>query len=131
VNILKRLRVQDAVYWAPGGVDAKGRSVYAEPVAIKCRWIDKAELFIMPDGSQGVSKSFVDMDRLPKLDGVLARGKLKDLPASVLSSTAGNNGLPNPLKWKEAWKIRATPRVPGFRVKDDTDPNKTLLRAIL
>lgn len=129
MNILKILRTQDCVYWGPESVDRKGRNVFPEPVDCKCRWVDDNQLFMQKDGTQGMSRAFVDLDLVPAIDGVLRKGKIADLPDSV--KPAANGGIWNPFKIPGSWKVRGTPRVPKVRAKDDDDPNKTLMRAVL
>ena len=51
---------QTATYWAPTGTyDENGRTGFAAPVQILCRWEDRAELVRSPDGDEFTSSSVV------------------------------------------------------------------------
>lgn len=123
MNILRRLRTQDAIYWAPLGISADtGQETYAAPAAIKCRWADTVELVTFRDGTQGASTAIVDCDRVPEEGGVLRKGRLSEMSVAL---TAAPFALPG------SWKIQSVHRVPKVRAKADDNPDKTLLRAIL
>lgn len=123
VNVLKRLRTQDAVYWAPLGKGTDtGQEEYADPVDIKCRWADDWETVVMIGGSEGNINAVVDCDRVLEKDGLLRKGTVDDLDEATLADPFATAGT---------WKIRRFARVPKVRAKDDTDPDKTLMRAFL
>lgn len=65
MGIIARMRKQKAIYWAkvPGVRDAMGNPTHDGPVAIDCRWEDKAEQFIGPGGDLETSRSNVYVDR--------------------------------------------------------------------
>lgn len=122
MNILKVLRTQKATYWPPARTDpGTGRTAYGPAVNIKCRWTDCAELVTFRDGNTGATNSFVDCDRVVEEDGVLRKGWAATPYAADL----------DPLSLDGSWKIRKVDRVPQVRGKNDTNPNKTLIRAVL
>lgn len=65
---------QDATYWGPGSPSGFGTVGWAAPVLIKCRWEDKNELFIGPEGQELRSTSVVYVDRELTERGYLALG---------------------------------------------------------
>lgn len=129
IRLIRSMRTQTAVYWAPFRVDEFGKQEYAAPAQMKCRWVDKAEFFNTKDGSQAVSSAFVYCDRIVKIDGVLWLGKLSDVPAEA--KPAANGGLWKPLKVDDAWIIRQFNRTPILRATNNTDPDRTVMKAVL
>lgn len=65
---------QDATYWAPGSPDEYGLIALAAPVAITCRWQNKAELFLDAQGNQAISSAVVYPDQALELQGWLFEG---------------------------------------------------------
>ena len=65
---------QDATYWAVSGVDNFGDPSFASPVGIKCKWEDRTELFIDPDGREQRSRSVVYVDTDVVIGGYLFLG---------------------------------------------------------
>lgn len=73
-------RNQDAVYWAPDGVNGFGQPTFADPVEIKCRWVDKQETFVDGrTGDEALSSAIVYPDQAVVLNGQLYLGTLADL----------------------------------------------------
>lgn len=72
-RITRNLR-QKAMYWAPNGEDEYGRTKYAEPEEISCRWTDIAELVVTKDGRTVTSKSKIMVDQDVEEGGLLWLG---------------------------------------------------------
>lgn len=58
LNYTRNMR-QDLTYWAFTGVTGSGRSTFAAPVTVKCRWQDSAVLFKNTQGQQLVSSAII------------------------------------------------------------------------
>ena len=86
-SFLTRTCKQVAVYWGSPVNDGYGGKTFADPVEIFCRWEDKNEIFVAPNGDEAVSKSVVyvlqDLDQ----EGYLYLGTLDDLLESGGEST--------------------------------------------
>jgi len=67
---------QKAVYWAPAGPNEFGKPTWENPVEIDCRWTDKQEEFIDPNGEQQMSRAKLIVDRDILVQGVLWLGLL-------------------------------------------------------
>lgn len=79
-----RNMTQVATYWPPGANDGFGGVSYGAPVAIKCRWQDKAELFRDAEGQELTSSAVVYVDRPLEAKGYLFEGDSTDAdPLSV------------------------------------------------
>ena len=50
MGIVKKVQVQDAVYWAPVGANPDGSKKHAPPVPIKCRWEPGTKQIITSNG---------------------------------------------------------------------------------
>lgn len=57
--VLRRFTKQKLVYWRKIGSNDFGRPVYAEPVELDCRWEDKQQEVVMPDGRKIMSRGYV------------------------------------------------------------------------
>jgi hypothetical protein len=76
MSIINRMRKQDATWWSRTGTNEFGRPVYADPVAIKCRWEDMTEEFISAQGTKESSKSVVYPDRILKPGDLVRLGAI-------------------------------------------------------
>ena len=77
---------QIAVYWGSPVNDGYGGKTFASPVEILCRWEDKNETFIAPNGDQSVSKSVVYVLQDVDQEGYLFLGTLDSLYDAAESS---------------------------------------------
>lgn len=80
MSIISKMRKQDAVYWAPVGLDDNNRYIYDEPVEVKCRWDERSERDFNTIGEEINVKATVYVDREVALGGVLWLGLLVDAP---------------------------------------------------
>ena len=114
MSIISRMRKQTAVYWAlasldSGGVafDDYGQPMLTDPVEIECRWEDKVEEFIGPDGTKMISRAVVYVDRDVDIGGVLMLGEEDDILDE--DNPKENNG---------AWEIKQFSKIPNFRATE-------------
>lgn len=103
---LRRMLKQDAVYWAYLGSDEFGQAVLADPIQIKCRWIDQESMFTGADGSQLLSVAKIYPDRMLTLEGFLMKGTLLDLDSDQ-----------EPAYGISAFPIRAVEEHPDLKAK--------------
>ena len=76
---LRRYLRQDCVYWAKTGEDSSGRPVYAtNPVQLKCRWEDGAELITGMDTRSIICNARVMFSQAVMTGGLLFLGTLAD-----------------------------------------------------
>jgi hypothetical protein len=64
MSIIRKMRKQAATWWSRTGSDQFGRGVFAEGVAIMCRWEDASEEFITGQGTKESSKAVLYPDRV-------------------------------------------------------------------
>lgn len=70
---------QTATYWPPGAPDPFGMPTFLEPVVVKCRWQDKAELFRDPEGRETTSSAVVYPAQPLEAGGYLLLGESTEL----------------------------------------------------
>jgi hypothetical protein len=99
-------RKQKAVYWVAQPKDSDGRTTYAAPVEIDCRWSDVTEELVGPSGAAVTIKSKVYPDRDLEKDSVLWLGGLNDL-----------TDFTNPFKNPAAARIQGWTKIPDARAK--------------
>lgn len=114
MSLIKRMRKQDAVWWAVTGQNASGENLYDAPIQVKCRWEDVAEQFTDATGNVVISNARVYVDRIMKVGDVLWKGTLADIVYQV-----------EPLRNEGAYAIRKFPQIPNLR------NSETLLEAKL
>jgi hypothetical protein len=86
---------QIATYFPPGQPDGFGGVAFGVPIAIKCRWQNKADVFRNPQGDELTSSAVVYVDRLLEPKGALILGDLtgEETPFDVSgASFIGNIG---------------------------------------
>ncbi len=83
--LVRKAYRQDATYWGSPVPDGFGGSTFTAPVAIKCRWEDKAEQFTSITGEIDVSKAIVFVPEPVKVGGYLLLGT--SIVASPLAVT--------------------------------------------
>lgn len=102
---LGRLLVQTATYWPPasGGANLFGAQPFGAPVAMDCRWEQKAELFMDKNGKEVVSRAkvFFAAPNQPELGGYLFEGDA--------------TGEADPRTVVGAYEIRSVGRIPDLR----------------
>ena len=74
MSFLTRLLKQDATYWSHSSYDEYGDQSWASPVAIKCRWEDRSQIFLDEKGEQVHSKACVWTTTELAVDGYLFLG---------------------------------------------------------
>lgn len=57
MSYITRNLKQDATYWAPGGNDGFGGTIYGAPTPLKVRWEDKTTLFVDVDGKEARARA--------------------------------------------------------------------------
>lgn len=82
MSIIQRALKKKAVYWAPTGSDKFGKTTFADPVEIDCRWDEDAKLFLTEEGKQEVSRALVMVSVDTQRRGMLKLGTLDDLVAN-------------------------------------------------
>jgi hypothetical protein len=66
---------EDGTYWAQSGVDSSGDPSFTAPVFVKCKWEERTELFVGPDGREQRSRAVVFLDTDVIIGGYLFLGK--------------------------------------------------------
>ncbi len=72
--LVRKAYRQDATYWGSPTPDGFGGQTYDAPIAIKCRWEDKAEQFTSITGEIDVSRAIVFVPDPVKVGGYLLLG---------------------------------------------------------
>lgn len=78
-KFIRRIAVQDVVYWGNPVDDGYGGLTFDDPVEIKVRWEDTAELITAADGEQYVTKAKILVTQDVDINGYLFLGSLIDL----------------------------------------------------
>lgn len=104
MSLIKRMRKQKAVYWAPTGTGEDGQPVYRQPVEIKCRWEDVIVQFKDYKGRETSSRARVYVDRLLACGGVLWQG-----------TVAGLTSQSEPFNNPHAYEILSFGTIPNLR----------------
>lgn len=114
MSIITRMLKQTCVYWplaetdsGGDGVDNYGMPVVTTPVELSCRWVDKAEEFIDPNGTKQISKSVVYVSQDVAIGAILMLGTLADITDSV--NIKENDG---------AWEIKGYSKVPNLKATE-------------
>lgn len=85
-DIVTRGLQQDATYWAPGAPNKFGKIAFSTPITIKCRWEDKAELFMAKTGKETVSRAKVMLASDVSTEGYLHLGISTDADPRTLNT---------------------------------------------
>ncbi len=106
MSFITRLRKQKAVYWRRTQVDRFGKSVFAEPVEIPCRWDDINEEFLNVKGEKQSSKSlvYVGVEMKPG-DRLMVGGLASDTPIDPLNTT-------------ESFEVRRFDKIPNIKATE-------------
>lgn len=85
-KMIKKYCVDTAVYWGNPVDDGYGKKTFDNPVEIKCRWVDIAQVMQNEHGKEFLATSEVQV--LQKLDyeGLLFKGELKDIDVTLLAT---------------------------------------------
>jgi hypothetical protein len=104
--MVKIKRRQKAVYWGPVGVDAYGKTTFADPVEMNVRWEYVSKIFINPKGKEERSNSVVYPE-----DEVLVKGYMA--PIELTSLNSANEGYPEIVEG--AREIRSVDKTPDIK----------------
>lgn len=109
MSLITRMLKQQAVLWAQGSQAPGdfGGPQTAAGAQIKCRWEERAENFIGPDGVTEVSQSVVYVDRDVRVGDVLMLGLL----ASVTDTSVPKNNA-------GAREVRGFGKLPDRKAKE-------------
>lgn len=88
MSLLTRMRITDAVYWAPKGVDRHGDPTFESPSTLKVRWETGGEEEVEDRGTRRFTKAKVYVGEVVKAGGYMMLGKKEDL-ANLLPPPAG------------------------------------------
>jgi len=91
IAIIGKMLREAGVYWAPAGRDQFGRPVFADPVQVRCRWEDKSEEYIDPQGDTCKSSARIFVDQDVERGGMLMLGSLNNV--NLLVAPAANGAL--------------------------------------
>jgi hypothetical protein len=107
MRLLKTMRKDDAVYWAPVGIDDSSNPTWAAPIDLKVRWEDSDQVIQTAKGEQVTSSAMVFVGQDVKLGGVLWQGTVAALTDSA-----------NPFNNEGAGEILKFDKVPTFKGDD-------------
>ena len=114
MSIIKRMRKQKAVYWAPESAESAGddfdnygQPQVTDPVVIDCRWEEVSEEFIDAQGTRQISRAKVYVDRDIIVGGILMLGVLGDITDES-----------NPKENENAWEIRRFDKLPNLKATE-------------
>jgi hypothetical protein len=105
-KFIRRIAVQTAVYWGNPVDDGYGGLTFDDPVEIKCRWEDTAELITAADGEQYVTKANIMVTQDVDVNGYLLLGTLNNLDSDQMD---------DPKEVSGACRIRQFAKVPMIR----------------
>ena len=107
MGIITRMLIQDAIYWAPSGVDSRGQPTWALPKEIRVRWEDVTQEFIDDDGDVQMSRALIYVSEDVEVAGVLFLGQL--LNTIDQTDPKANAG---------AWEIRRYEKLPKLNGRE-------------
>jgi len=115
-KFIERIAVQTAIYWGNPEPDAYGTNTYDDPIDIKVRWEDKAEIIIDSRSGQTYGKEVMSRAKITpiqdlELEGFLKLGSTDDYDSST--------DITNPKTVDEAYGIRKISKVPMIRKTDE------------
>ncbi len=103
-TLLGHARKQTVVYWGTPVTVGGGGRTFADPVELKVRWEDRAEMFVDAAGQEKRSRAVVLLGQDVDLGGYLYLGKLADLSSA-----------PDPADTATAYEIQAFAKVPDIK----------------
>ena len=86
-----RNMTQNATYFPPAGQNTFGDLAFGDPVAVKVRWQNKADLFRDAQGREVMSSAIVYVDQPVTVGGRLGLGALTDANAAREIRNAGES----------------------------------------
>jgi hypothetical protein len=104
-SFLRKIRKQDAVYWAVTGSDGFGGELWGAPTEVGVRWSDRAERTFTSDGREFVSKAKIFFGFAPVIGSMVKLGGL--------SSDTNDN----PLEEEDTFRILSVKSVPDIKNK--------------
>lgn len=111
IKFIKKVCVQNAVYWPSPTQDGYGGMTYGTPKAIKCRWTDKVQVIKWQSAYMPTSNEFISYAEILLYDDVVVQGVLwLGLLASLSIAQKAN-----PLTISGAREIKTYERIPLFR----------------
>ena len=114
MSLIKRMRKQKAVYWSRGQADRHLIYSYEAPIEIKCRWEDRQEEFVTPEGTSKTSNAVVYVDR-PMIPGdVLVYGA----KISAHDNYRGGKSGASPETYPKAYVIQAFSVIPNLKATE-------------
>lgn len=106
MSIIKKMRKQDAIWWAAGPKDEFGAITFAFPVQIKCRWEDAEGQIVNAQEEITAGMSTVYVDRDMKIGDKLKLGLLD------------TGTPPDPKEDREAFEIQGWQKIPNLKAKE-------------
>lgn len=79
MSLLVRMRIQDAVYWAPKGPDRMGDETFDPPFQISVRWETGGTEEVEDGGTRRFTKAKVYVGETVQVGGYLMLGVIGDL----------------------------------------------------
>lgn len=104
LSFIKKISVQDAVYWGPPTSDGVS-DTFPTPEEIKCRWDGSAKLITDKKGRQYVCMSEIMSPAECELGGLIYLGTLESLTAEQLAT---------PRDYAEIFEIQKVEKTPLF-----------------
>lgn len=124
MSIITKMLKQKAVYWAPSGPGQFGRTGFAQPVVLKCRWQDGSDIFAKAQeggvNKEEVSTATVYVDRDVEEQGVLwlppePFDKVENEDVVVLAQVTNPD---KPFENDGAREIKSFGKVPNLKRKE-------------
>lgn len=106
-KFIRRVCVQDAVYWEHDGMDSFSNPKFKAPVEVTVRWDEKSEIVSDNNGREFVSRAQVLTPDNMVEQSYLRLGTIADLPA----------GVDEPRDIVGAWEVKKMDRHPLFKSK--------------
>ena len=91
MSLLTRMRIHDAVYWAPASFDGYDETL-GSPVQVKCRWDEISEEYLNVADEKVVSKAVIYPNMTPEYGGYFWKGALSGVPSGDPKSFAERIG---------------------------------------
>jgi len=104
-RLLTKSLKQTCVYWSTPAADGYGGYSFSDAVELSCRWEDRMELFINPQGKEERSQAVVYLDQDVDLGGYLYLGELDDFSSSA----------PDPQEVSGVKEIKSLKKIPNLK----------------
>jgi hypothetical protein len=106
VSIITKVLKQTAVYWPQSSFDEYGDPSFETPSEISCRWEDKMEEVVSPDGDMIASRAQVMVSSDVETGGFLLLASLEDIDEELSP------------KENDAFEIRSFSKLPNLRATE-------------